>query len=809
MRRLIHHPFGTALLVGLLGLPAPLAAGDGIDFNRDIRPILSDTCFPCHGPDNETREADLRFDREDSVKIDRGGYSVVVPGDVKASELIRRITSGDEYEKMPPPDSGMSLSPGQIELLSRWVASGAAWSQHWAYVKPVRHEPPPVKDETWPLNWVDRFILARIEQAGIAPAPQADRVTLIRRLSFDLTGLPPTPAEVDRFVRDDAPDAYARLVERLLSSDAHAERLAVYWLDLVRYADTVGYHGDQDHHISPYRDYVIDAFAANVPFDRFTREQLAGDLLPNPTIDQKVATGYNRLLQTSHEGGVQPKEYLAIYAADRMRNLSAVWMGGTLGCAQCHDHKFDPYTAKDFYAVSAFFADVDEAQHFKSGRDTVPTPRPPEIEVLSKRERAAVDQWERRIAELQKALDGCDDPAERAGVEQEITAAKAERDAIQQGARKTMVTVAIEPRTVRILPRGNWLDESGPVVEPAIPEFLGKLDTDGRATRLDLANWLVDAEDGAGLLTARVQVNRLWYLFFGEGLSPSLDDFGGQGEPPTHPQLLDRLAHEFIESGWDVRHMVRLIVTSAAYRQESGERKAESGRPDPDSELPLSAFRSPLSETLFARQSRWRLPAEFIRDNALAVSGLLVREVGGASVKPYQPDGYYRHLNFPKRTYQQHDDERQWRRGLYVHWQRQYLHPMLKAFDAPSREECTARRPRSNTPLASLVLLNDPTFIEAARKFAERILTEGGQSDAERLDYAFKLAVSRTPDDYERGLLMDLLASARESFTTESAGRLTDIGLAKTADGMNPQELAAWTTIGRAILNLNETNTRN
>jgi hypothetical protein len=802
------------LFACLLWLPVrPAGADEPIDFNRDIRPILSDTCFPCHGPDNETREADLRFDQEDSVKADRGGYHVVTPGDVEASELIRRITSAEEYERMPPPDSGMSLTPRQIDLLTRWIESGAAWSRHWAYETPVRHEPPAVKDKAWPLNWVDRFILARIEQAGIEPAPEADKVTLIRRLSFDLTGLPPTPAEVDRFVNDDDPEAYGRLVERLLSSDAHAERMAVYWLDLVRYADTVGYHGDQDHNISPYRDYVIDAFAANVPFDRFTREQLAGDLLPGATIDQKIATGYNRLLQTSHEGGVQPKEYLAIYAADRMRNLSAVWMGGTLGCAQCHDHKFDPYTAKDFYSMAAFFADVDEANHFKNGGDTVPTRRLPEIEVLSKRQRAAVEQLDEHIIQLQASLAEIDDAAERGRIEEQITAAQTERDAIQKSARKTMITVAIEPRTMRLLPRGNWLDDSGPVVTPAIPEFLGKLETDGRATRLDLANWLVDADNGAGLLTARVQVNRLWYLFFGEGLSPSLDDFGGQGEPPTHPKLLDRLAHEFVESGWDVRHMVRLLVTSRTYRQgsssEFGVRNAESAESTSQSSgTPHSAHHTPQSQ-LFARQSRWRLPAEFVRDNALAVSGLLVHEVGGASVKPYQPDGYYRHLNFPKRTYEQHDDERQWRRGLYVHWQRQYLHPMLKAFDAPSREECTARRPRSNTPLASLVLLNDPTFIEAARKFAGRIMTQGGESDAERLDYAFKLAVSRTPDDYERGVLMSLLDSARQSFTTETAGKLTTIGLAKTGDKTDPQELAAWTTVARAILNLNETNTRN
>src|SRR5262245_42094523 len=460
--------------------------------------------------------------------------------------------------------------------------------------------------------------------------------------------------------------------------------MATYWLDLVRYADTVGYHGDQDHHATPYRDYVIDAFNLNLPFDQFTREQLAGDLLPNPTTDQKIATCYNRLLQTSHEGGVQPKEYLAIYAADRVRNLSAVWMGATVGCAQCHDHKFDPYTSRDFYSLAAFFADVDEERHLRGGgSDTVPTKRPPEIPVHTKRERQRLADFDARIADLEKRP--ADDEQKK-----QLAALTKQRDSLRKATRLVMVTQAVTPRTVRILPRGNWLDESGPVVDPAVPAFLGKLPADRRATRLDLANWLTDAKAGAGGLTARVFVNRLWYLCFGVGLSKSLEDFGGQGEPPVYPELLDNLAVEFVESGWDVKHMVKLIVTSRSYRQASLESPALRDR-DPENRL-------------YARQGRWRLPAEMVRDNALAASGLLVVDVGGGVAKPYQPAGYYRHLNFPKREYVSDTDVRQWRRGVYVHWQRQYLHPMLRAFDAPVREECTAQRPRSNTPLAALVL---------------------------------------------------------------------------------------------------------
>ncbi len=633
---------------------------------------------------------------------------------------------------------------------------------------------------------------------GLAPSPESDRVTLLRRVTFDLTGLPPNPAEVDAFLQDHSPTAWERVVDRLLASEAYGERMAAYWLDLVRFADTVGYHGDQDHNISPYRDYVIDAFNDNMPFDRFTREQLAGDLLPGAGIDQKIATGYNRLLQTSHEGGVQPKEYLAIYAADRMRNLSSVWLGGTLGCAQCHDHKFDPYTQKDFYSLAAFFADVDEARHLRKGADTVPTVRPPEIKVLTRRERALLASMEDEIRRLGAKLG--DLPAESLAAKelrQRKLDVEKQRDVLRKNARLTMITVSIAPRTIRILPRGNWLDDSGPIVQPAVPEFLGSLQVgQRRPNRLDLANWLVDPKDGIGLLTARVMVNRLWYLCFGQGLARVLDDFGGQGEPPSHPELLDRLAHEFVESGWDIKHMMRLLVTSRAYRQSSATGAALRQR-DPENRL-------------FARQVTFRLPAEMIRDNALAISGLLVRRLGGPSVKPYQPEGYYRHLNFPKRTYKHHTDERQWRRGVYVHWQRQYLHPMLKVFDAPSREECTAQRPRSNTPLAALVLLNDPSFLEAARVFAERILREGGDTTDSRLDYAFRRAVARTPDAQERKLLAELLACNRKEYAANlsAARELIATGQAPVAAELDTAEWAAWTGIARTILNLGETNTR-
>ncbi len=371
-------------------------------------------------------------------------------------------------------------------------------------------------------------------------------MTLIRRVTFDLTGLPPTPAAVAAVLEDRRPDAYERYVDQLLASPHFGERMAVYWLDLVRYADTVGYHGDQDHNISPYRDYVIDAFNANLPFDRFTREQLAGDLLPDPTVEQVVATGYNRMLQTSHEGGVQPREYLAIYAADRVRNLSSVWMAGTMGCAQCHDHKFDPYTARDFYSMEAFFADIDEAGHFTKGGNRLPTERPPEIDVLSPLDRRELADLEREVDRLQQPCDASKSPLQAAELEARLTDLNAQLEAVRQRARRTMITVSIPPREIRILPRGDWLDDSGEVVSPAVPQFLGQIATQGRPTRLDLANWLVDPAAGSGGLTARVVANRLWYLCFQSGIARILDDFGGQGEPPVHPELLDNLAIEFL-----------------------------------------------------------------------------------------------------------------------------------------------------------------------------------------------------------------------------------------------------------------------
>lgn len=802
-------------------------AGD-LDFNRDIRPILADKCFRCHGPDSGSREADLRLDRESDAKADRDGSPAIVPWQADKSELVRRIAHEDASQKMPPAEAEKPLTAAEIDLLKRWIDEGAVWSLAWAYVPPTRAAPPAVRDGSWPANWIDQFILARLESEKLSPSPDADPVTLVRRLYIDVTGLPPKPSDVEAFLSDTSAQAYERFVDRLLASPHYGERMAAYWLDLVRYADTVGYHGDQEHHISAYRDYVIDAFNKNLPFDRFTREQLAGDLLSTPTLEQKIATGYNRLLQTSHEGGVQAKEYLAIYGADHVRNFSAVWLGGTLGCAQCHDHKYDPYTSRDFYSLQAFFADVDEAQHLKRGSDRSPTVREPEMELPTPEQVTQIAAIESRLQELKRQRDAALAAAADAATKEqqhdegqstesgsaekdkqrgekppeplkkEIAACEEQLKKAHEGVRRTMITVSITPRTIRVLPRGNWLDDTGEIVQPAVPAFLGKIETgDRRATRLDLANWLTDSQAGIGGATARVMANRLWYLFYGAGLSRSLEDFGGQGEPPSHPELLDALACELIASGWDLKQMVKLLVTSHAYKQSS-------------QETPELHNRDPLNR-LVARQASFRYPAEAVRDTALSISGLLVDAQGGPSVRPYQPAGYYRHLNFPEREYQSDKDERQWRRAVYTHWQRQYLHPMLKAFDAPSREECTAQRSRSNTALAALVLLHDPTFIEASRAFAVRILREGGDMTAQRLTFAFRQAVCRAPDAEEEQSLARLLKTSEEHYSAapDDADRLLAVGLTPIPNNVNHAQLASWTIVARAILNLSETLTRN
>ena len=770
----------VAIAMAMAALASATAGAAGVDFNRDIRPILSDHCFACHGPDAAHRQGDLRLDLRDEA-IAAGA---IVPGKPDESPLVARIRSADPGEVMPPPEAHKPLDPRRQELLARWIAEGAAYQRHWAYVPPMK---PAVPAGTHPI---DHLVGRRLATLGLEPVAEADRRTLARRLSFDLVGLPPTAAEVEDFVADPSPDATAGFVARLLASSHYGERMAGGWLDVVRFADTIGYHSDNPRNIWPYRDYVIRSFNENKPFDRFTIEQLAGDLLPDATAETRVASAFNRLLLTTEEGGAQPKDYEARMLTDRVRAVGAVWLGQTTGCAGCHDHKFDPITMRDFYSLGAFFADIDEPAIGGRGRgELLATPA----------DTARLAELDAALAAARRGLQGViprlDAPEMLAAAQRQIDAARQARDAFAATLPQCLVTVRkATPAVVRILPRGNWMDESGTVVRAAFPAYLPAPDLGGRTPdRLDLARWLVSRDHP---LTARVVMNRLWRQFFGTGLSRVLDDLGAQGEPPANPELLDWLASEFMDSGWDMKHMVRTIVTSAAYRRSTV--------------APARLVAAdPLNREL-ARQSAWRLDAELVRDTALATAGLLVRTVGGPSVKPYQPDDYWENLNFPRRGYDPEKGDGQYRRGLYTWWQRSFLHPSLLAFDAPSREECCAERTRSNIPQQALAMLNDPSYVEAARAFAARIVTECPGSVEERIAWAFRQALQRPPRDEELQTLVPLERRQRAAYEAEpqNAAALLATGQAPRPAGVDPAELAAWTHVARVLLNLHETITR-
>ena len=822
---------------------AAVASSAPVSFNRDIRPILSDNCFYCHGPDASHRQADLRLDiRDDAVAA-----GAIVPGKPAESTLVSRINATDSGELMPPPESHKKLDAKQKELLGRWIDEGAEYQKHWAYEQPVKVAVPAG------TNGVDHLVRKRLAEIGLKPSAEADRRTLIRRLSFDLLGLPPTPDEVAAFVADTRPDAYVFLVDRLLASPHYGEKMAIGWLDAVRFADTIGYHSDTPRNVWPYRDWVIRSFNDNQPFDQFTIHQVAGDLVPDASQETRIGSAFNRLLLTTEEGGAQPKDYEARMLTDRVRAIGAAWLGQTTGCAQCHDHKFDPFTTRDFYALGAFFADIKEPiiGHPEEGMivgtpeehkrlaelDAALAEAKKRYEAIVPQLDAAQQQWESDIVaysvtlpELlpdsqatdaeqntakQVAASLAKEPAKRDGNDKNrlrdyfrVKATKlfqTERDGLAKAEKerkdfynplaKCLVSVhADTPRTVRILPRGNWMDETGEVMKPALPSYLPRPAIEGREpTRLDLAQWLVSRDNP---LTARVVMNRLWRQFFGTGLSKVLDDLGAQGEPPANPELLDWLACEFMDSQWNMKHMIRTIVTSATYRQTSVA-------------TPQLATADPYNREL-ARQSAFRVDAECVRDAALSVSGLLVRTIGGPSVKPYQPDGYWENLNFPVRTYPNDTGDKQYRRGLYTWWQRSFLHPSMLAFDAPSREECCAERNRSNIPQQALVLLNDPSYVEAARSLAARILKECNGSPEERVAWAWRQVLQRLPRVEEMETVMPLLREhlAHYQASPAAADELLKTGLAAVPPGIDKAELAAWTHVARVLLNLHETITR-
>jgi hypothetical protein len=835
----------AVVLLAFASAQSDIAAGtpERIEFNRDVRPILSEHCFACHGPDKNKREADLRLDTREGLFDERDGGPVVVAGKPAEGKLLARVTHPDVAERMPPEEAGTPLLPAEIAILRRWVEQGAPWEGHWAFQPIQRPRPPVERPDAFVRGAIDAFILQELEAHSLKPSPQADRRTLVRRMHFDLVGLPPEPEIVEEFVADADPLAYEKLVDRLLTSPQFGERMAQWWLDLVRYADSVGYHGDQPVSVFAYREYVIRSFNANKPFDRFTLEQLAGDLLPGATpgdtIEHKIASGYNRLGMMSAEGGVQDKEYRAKYIAERVRNASGTWLGMTMGCCECHDHKFDPLTAQDHYRFQAFFADIEERGFYGGAESSgkwgptlqLPTPdQAREVSELDQKIAAAREKLNAPTPELaaaQAEWESTRNPAPpdkirkilEVVVDQRTDAQKGEvaahyrsiapllesdrkelkewesaRAKLDKEIASTLITVSTTPRPIRVLKRGNWMDDSGPLVAPGIPEVFGRPASDStRLTRLDLARWITSPENP---LTARVLVNRLWKNFFWAGLSRKLDDVGAQGEWPSHPLLLDWLAGQTIDSGWDLKRTIRLIVLSSAYRQSSA--------------APLALREADPYHRWLGRQGRYRLDAEQVRDAALAVSGLLVERLGGRSVKPYQPRGYWAHLNFPQREWENGKGEQLYRRGLYTHWQRQYLHPSMLAFDAPCREECTAERPRSNTPLQSLALLNDTTYVEAARVFATRILAGGGATDETRIDWAYRQALSRPAMPAEQRILSVLVEKHRQDYRADrqSAADLLAVGDAPLPADVDPIELAAWTSAARAILNLHEMVTR-
>ncbi|HEV7866047.1 MAG TPA: PSD1 and planctomycete cytochrome C domain-containing protein [Chthoniobacteraceae bacterium] len=781
------------------------AAGAEISFNRDIRPILSDNCFSCHGPDKPARKGDRRLDTPDGATAEVDGVRAIVPGDVAHSELVARITSTDRDEVMPPPKSEKQLKPEQIALLKQWIAEGARYESHWAFI-PATRPPLPQPADRAPGNPIDAFIQARLSRDGLTLATEASRTTLIRRVTYDLTGLPPQPAEIDAFLADDSPQAYERLVDRLLASPRYGEKMAVHWLDLSRYADTHGFHLDAGREMWRWRDWVIDAFNRNQRYDEFVVWQLAGDLLPNATIEQKLATGFVRNNMVNFEGGAIAEEYLAAYVKDRVATTATAFLGLTVACAECHDHKFDPITQREYYQFYAYFNAVPE-----KGLDGSKGNAAPVLELPS-------PEQTQRIADLQKQL---------ARVDQQVAIATAEQQAVDSGGepwtlpkaltepaarlRKEVETAKAQvpnvmvmaqmaqPRTTHLLLRGQY-NQPGESVTPGTPASLLPLAADAPPNRLGLARWLVDPQNP---LTARVTVNRFWKNLLGTGIVKTLNDFGSQAEWPSHPELLDWLATEFVESGWDVKRLVRLIVTSDTYRQDARMTRELRER-DPENRL-------------YARGPRFRLSGEEIRDTALAVSGLLNQRIGGASVSPYQPEGIWEELSsrgdskqWTAQFYEQSHGPDLYRRSMYTFWKRTCPPPQLQTFDAPDRETCVVSRERTNTPLQALVLLNDPTYVEAARLLAERMITEGGATPVERVRFAFRLTTARLPSEAEVSALLDLFEKQRSRYAPQpaEAAKLLSQGEHPRNAALDPAELAAWTLVASTLLNLDETVTK-
>jgi hypothetical protein len=862
--------------VAVFGSSGAHAAGPRhVNYSRDIRPILSNSCYKCHGPDAQERKAGLRLDQKEGAyaKLESGDRAIV-PGSAAKSALIQRLTSHDADMKMPPPDSGKTVTAEQIELIKAWIDEGAEFHPHWAFVPPKHVPAPEVRTPQAARNPIDRFIITRLEEEGLAPSPESDKTTLIRRATLDLTGLPPTIGEVDAFLADRSPNAYEKLVDRLLASPQYGEQMTRDWLDAARYGDTHGLHLDNERSIWPYRDWVIRAFNSNKPFNQFAVEQLAGDLLPHATVDQRVATGFNRCNVTTGEGGAIDEEFYVRYAVDRVQTTGTVFLGLTLGCCVCHDHKFDPVTQKEFYRMFGYFgslaerpmdgnallpppavrvasaADAENLDRLKESVSEVETavraalkkfhyqeptidarvaatgsgavpPRPDELRTRS------LKAWEASVAKdksalprnVQRALDvnakkrtsrqaktvrdyfienvftgsrSVFDP-----LHAKLGAARRNVDEAEQLSPSTLVMQDMpKARDIFVLVRGAY-DRKGEKVVPGVPAAIGPpLSADAPENRLALARWVVDTKNP---LTARVIVNRFWQHYFGTGIVKTAEDFGAQGEWPTHPELLDWMATELEQSGWNVKRIQRLIVTSATYRQSAHVSPALTQR-DPENRL-------------LSRGPRFRMEAEMVRDTALAVSGLLVDEIGGKSVKPYQPPGLWEAIGYSGSNtvhFVQDHREALYRRSMYTFWKRTSPPPALTTFDAPSREECVVRRSRTNTPLQALALMNDEQYVEAARHLAERMIRKGGTTPAERIEFGFRLATSRQPTADEVRIFQKLYEAQTAAYAKneQEAVKLIGVGESPRDTSLDARELAAWTMVANVILNLDETVTK-
>jgi hypothetical protein len=771
----------TLICVPLFG---PAHAED-IRFNRDIRPILSDRCFLCHGPGEKDRKASLRLDQADGPEgayRTHKGVTAIKPGALEESEVWYRITSDDADEVMPPPESHKKvLSAKEQALLRSWIETGAVYENFWAFEPARMPATPEVKNTSWSAQQIDRLVLKELETRGLNPSPEADQRLLLRRLTFDLTGLPPTREELHRFLQDKRPEAYSQRVDELLARPAYGEHLARYWLDLVRFADSNGMHKDFYRNFIAYRDWVIRAYNDNLGYDDFLRYQLAGDLYPDPSQDQLIASGFNRLHLIIDRGTALPEESYTKNVVDRVTAVGTAFMGLTVHCAMCHDHKYDPITQKDFYGLFAFFNNLD-ADPETSGAPANGL-QPPFISLPAPEHEARLKEFEQQLT----ALDA--EEADENAREKKRKALTKQRDQFKKNLPGAMVMrERAEVRPAYFLKRGQY-DDPGEEVSRAAPSFLPGMQIKGDLpSRMDLSDWMVEPSHP---LTARVAVNRFWQQFFGVGLVKTAEDFGAQGEVPSHPELLDYLAVSFVASGWDVKALVKEIVLSKTYRQSS------LATPE--------QFREDAENRFLARASRFRLDAEVIRDQILASSGLLAPTLYGPSVKPPQPDGLWKAVTMTGDRYRADAGEGRVRRSLYTYWKRAMPPPQMTILNAPNRDACVARRERTNTPSQALLLLNESEYMRAARTFAELALKQEGLDETQRLRFAYEALTSRLPDTEEQAVLLHLLNDLT-SYYREHA-QLADA----LCEGVTLKEasakasLSAWTVLVNTLYNLDIT----